>query len=140
MLLPLPPGLRTHSPVTRWRGSTTSSRRRQAGCPESVGAVAPSTCRFTFTFTSHVAYQLAGPADGARCLVRTPPCPTQTPRAPIKPLAALLSPALWLLNSPDRFDMWSLGIVMLQVWSQGIWRQVACACGHWQPSLAAQLA
>lgn len=39
----------------------------------------------------------------------------QTPRAPPPPVAALLSPVLWHLNSPDRFDMWSAGIVLLQM-------------------------
>ncbi len=36
-------------------------------------------------------------------------------RAPPPPVAALLSPVLWLLNSPDRFDMWSAGVVLLQM-------------------------
>lgn len=40
---------------------------------------------------------------------------TQTPRAPPLPIAAGLSPILWRLNSPDRFDMWSAGVVLLQL-------------------------
>jgi len=40
---------------------------------------------------------------------------TQTPTAPPVPVALLLSPALWQLNLPDRFDMFSSGIVLLQM-------------------------
>eukprot|EP01023_Acetabularia_acetabulum_P009110 TRINITY_DN14028_c0_g1_i1.p1 TRINITY_DN14028_c0_g1~~TRINITY_DN14028_c0_g1_i1.p1 ORF type:complete len:585 (-),score=71.46 TRINITY_DN14028_c0_g1_i1:332-2086(-) len=40
---------------------------------------------------------------------------TQTPRAPPAPIAALLSPVLWQLGAPDRFDMYSVGIIMLQL-------------------------
>mmetsp|Transcript_41149 Transcript_41149/g.74002 ORF Transcript_41149/g.74002 Transcript_41149/m.74002 type:complete len:638 (-) Transcript_41149:1944-3857(-) len=40
---------------------------------------------------------------------------TQTPRAPPLPVAAFLSPVLWNLNIPDRFDMYSVGITLLQV-------------------------
>jgi hypothetical protein len=36
-------------------------------------------------------------------------------RAPPRPLAALLSPILWRLNSPDRFDMYSAGITFMQL-------------------------
>ena len=39
----------------------------------------------------------------------------QTPRAPPAPVAALLSPILWRLNTPDRFDMYSVGVMMLQM-------------------------
>ncbi|PSC67135.1 Serine threonine-kinase chloroplastic [Micractinium conductrix] len=39
----------------------------------------------------------------------------QTPRAPPAPVAALLSPVLWRLNTPDRFDMYSVGVVLLQM-------------------------
>lgn len=39
----------------------------------------------------------------------------QTPVAPAVPIAAALSPILWQLNCPDRFDMYSMGILMLQV-------------------------
>jgi hypothetical protein len=31
---------------------------------------------------------------------------TSTPRAPPAPVAAFLSPVLWYLNGPDRFDMY----------------------------------
>ena len=40
---------------------------------------------------------------------------TQTPRAPPVPIAATLSPILWRLNNPDRFDMYSAGIMLLQM-------------------------
>ncbi|KAK9809673.1 hypothetical protein WJX73_003046 [Symbiochloris irregularis] len=40
---------------------------------------------------------------------------TSTPRAPPLPVAALLSPVLWKLNCPDRFDMYSVGILALQL-------------------------
>ena len=39
----------------------------------------------------------------------------QTPSAPPLPLAATLSPILWRLNSPDRFDMYSVGMLFLQM-------------------------
>jgi len=41
--------------------------------------------------------------------------PESTPSPPAEPLAVLLSPFLWLFNKPDRFDMYSAGIVMLQM-------------------------
>lgn len=40
---------------------------------------------------------------------------TLTPRAPPLPIAASLSPVLWRVNSPDRFDMYSMGILFLQM-------------------------
>jgi hypothetical protein len=40
---------------------------------------------------------------------------TQTPTAPPVPVALLLSPALWQLNLPDRFDLFSAGLVLLQM-------------------------
>lgn len=39
--------------------------------------------------------------------------PKTTPIAPPAPLAMLLSPVLWRINSPDRFDSFSLGLVLL---------------------------
>ena len=36
-------------------------------------------------------------------------------RAPPAPVAALLSPVLWQLNAPDRFDMYSVGVMLLQM-------------------------
>ena len=30
-------------------------------------------------------------------------------------MAALLSPVLWRLNTPDRFDMYSVGILFMQL-------------------------
>ena len=30
-------------------------------------------------------------------------------------MAALLSPVLWRLNAPDRFDMYSLGVLFMQL-------------------------
>ncbi|CAN8237621.1 unnamed protein product [Cochlearia groenlandica] len=41
--------------------------------------------------------------------------PEGTPSPPPAPIAALLSPILWQLNSPDLFDMYSAGIVLLQM-------------------------
>lgn len=40
---------------------------------------------------------------------------SQTPRAPPTPVAAFLSPVLWQLNGPDKFDMYSAGITLLQM-------------------------
>jgi len=40
---------------------------------------------------------------------------TQTPSPPPKPVAALLSPVLWRMENPDAFDMYSAGIMLLQV-------------------------
>lgn len=40
---------------------------------------------------------------------------TQTPEAPATPVALALSPALWQLNVPDRFDSYSAGVVLLQM-------------------------
>ncbi|KAI8474239.1 MAG: kinase-like domain-containing protein [Monoraphidium minutum] len=39
----------------------------------------------------------------------------QTPRPPPKPVAALLSPILWAMEGPDKFDMYSAGITLLQL-------------------------
>jgi serine/threonine protein kinase len=44
---------------------------------------------------------------------------TQTPEAPFPPIALALSPVLWQLNLPDRFDMYSLGILYLQLCFKG---------------------
>lgn len=41
---------------------------------------------------------------------------TQTASPPPKPVAALLSPVLWAMEGPDKFDMYSAGITLLQVW------------------------
>ncbi|CAI5987484.1 unnamed protein product [Closterium sp. NIES-65] len=40
---------------------------------------------------------------------------TQTPSAPPAPVAAALAPVLWQMNHPDRFDMYSAGLVFLQM-------------------------
>lgn len=40
---------------------------------------------------------------------------TQTPSAPSAPVATALSPVLWQLNSPDRFDIYSTGLIFLQM-------------------------
>jgi len=40
---------------------------------------------------------------------------TQTPSAPPPPIAAILSPVLWQMNLPDRFDMYSAGLIFLQM-------------------------
>ncbi|KAK8949942.1 hypothetical protein KSP40_PGU006545 [Platanthera guangdongensis] len=41
--------------------------------------------------------------------------PKETPTPPAEPIAAILSPVLWLLNSPDLFDMYSAGIILMQM-------------------------
>ncbi|XP_043701407.1 serine/threonine-protein kinase STN8, chloroplastic [Telopea speciosissima] len=41
--------------------------------------------------------------------------PEETPYPPPEPIAAFLSPILWQLNSPDLFDMYSAGIILLQM-------------------------
>lgn len=40
---------------------------------------------------------------------------TQTVRPPPAPVAAFLSPVLWGMESPDKFDMYSCGVTMLQM-------------------------
>lgn len=40
---------------------------------------------------------------------------TQTPRPPPAPVAAFLSPVLWVMERPDRFDMYSCGVTLLQL-------------------------
>lgn len=40
---------------------------------------------------------------------------TQTPEPPPTPVALALSPALWQLNLPDRFDSYSAGVTLLQM-------------------------
>ncbi|KAK3138499.1 hypothetical protein QOZ80_5AG0369700 [Eleusine coracana subsp. coracana] len=41
--------------------------------------------------------------------------PEETPQPPPEPIAAILSPILWQLNHPDLFDMYSAGIVLMQL-------------------------
>ncbi|XP_058110704.1 serine/threonine-protein kinase STN8, chloroplastic [Magnolia sinica] len=41
--------------------------------------------------------------------------PEETPNPPPEPIAAILSPILWQLNSPDLFDMYSAGIILMQM-------------------------
>lgn len=41
--------------------------------------------------------------------------PAQTPRPPPTPIAALLSPVLWYMERPDKFDMYSAGVTLLQM-------------------------
>lgn len=41
--------------------------------------------------------------------------PEETPTPPAEPIAAIFSPVLWLLNSPDLFDMYSAGIILMQM-------------------------
>ncbi|CAI5516837.1 unnamed protein product [Closterium sp. Naga37s-1] len=41
--------------------------------------------------------------------------PATTPHLPPDPLASLLSPFLWVANSPDRFDVFSAGVVLMQL-------------------------
>lgn len=41
--------------------------------------------------------------------------PATTPSFPPDPLASLVSPFVWALNTPDRFDMYSAGIIFMQL-------------------------
>lgn len=41
--------------------------------------------------------------------------PEEMPKPPPEPIAAILSPIIWQLNSPDLFDMYSAGIVLMQM-------------------------
>ncbi|CAI5960333.1 unnamed protein product [Closterium sp. NIES-65] len=41
--------------------------------------------------------------------------PATTPHLPPDPLASLLSPFIWVANSPDRFDVFSAGVVLMQL-------------------------
>ncbi|KAH7291102.1 hypothetical protein KP509_29G000600 [Ceratopteris richardii] len=41
--------------------------------------------------------------------------PTSTPNLPPDPLCSLVSPLLWLLNTPDRFDLYSAGLILMQL-------------------------
>eukprot|EP00897_Mesotaenium_endlicherianum_P006615 jgi/Mesen1/5982/ME000302S04976 len=41
--------------------------------------------------------------------------PESSPVPPIEPLAALLSPLIWQLNHPDLYDMYSVGIIFMQM-------------------------
>ncbi|WCJ24594.1 hypothetical protein M5689_006542 [Euphorbia peplus] len=45
---------------------------------------------------------------------------TQTPSAPSPPVATILSPVLWQLNLPDRFDIYSTGLMFLQMAFPGL--------------------
>ncbi|CAL5189124.1 unnamed protein product [Lathyrus oleraceus] len=45
---------------------------------------------------------------------------TQTPSAPSAPVATALSPVLWQLNLPDRFDIYSTGLIFLQMAFPGL--------------------
>ncbi|KAF4350641.1 hypothetical protein F8388_019376 [Cannabis sativa] len=45
---------------------------------------------------------------------------TQTPSAPSAPVATALSPVLWQMNLPDRFDIYSTGLIFLQMAFPGL--------------------
>ncbi|XP_011021675.1 PREDICTED: serine/threonine-protein kinase STN7, chloroplastic [Populus euphratica] len=45
---------------------------------------------------------------------------TQTPSAPSAPVATALSPVLWQMNLPDRFDIYSTGLIFLQMAFSGL--------------------
>lgn len=45
---------------------------------------------------------------------------TQTPNPPPAPVAAFLSPVLWRMENPDRFDMYSCGVTLLQMVFQSL--------------------
>ncbi|CAL5192491.1 unnamed protein product [Lathyrus oleraceus] len=55
------------------------------------------------------------PLDPDYCPPELYVLPQETQSLPPEPIAALLSPILWQLNSPDLFDMYSAGIVLLQM-------------------------
>ena len=40
---------------------------------------------------------------------------TKTAKPPPAPVAALLSPFLWITERPDRFDVYSAGLIFLQL-------------------------
>ncbi|BFI20754.1 hypothetical protein MPTK1_7g16020 [Marchantia polymorpha subsp. ruderalis] len=46
--------------------------------------------------------------------------PQKTPKPPPAPVAAVLSPFIWQLNKPDLFDMYSVGIILLQMTMQNL--------------------
>ncbi|PKU70285.1 serine/threonine-protein kinase STN8, chloroplastic [Dendrobium catenatum] len=46
--------------------------------------------------------------------------PEETPTPPPEPIAAIFSPVLWQLNSPDLFDMYSAGIILMQMAVPGL--------------------
>jgi hypothetical protein len=57
---------------------------------------------------------------------------TQTAAPPPVPVAAFLSPVLWRMESPDRFDMWSVGVTLLQMALPGLRSDNAiCAFNEW---------
>ncbi|KAG0587870.1 hypothetical protein KC19_2G197700 [Ceratodon purpureus] len=41
--------------------------------------------------------------------------PTCTPTLPPDPLCSIISPVVWLLNTPDRFDLYSSGLILMQL-------------------------
>ncbi|KAL2330519.1 hypothetical protein Fmac_018100 [Flemingia macrophylla] len=55
------------------------------------------------------------PLDRDYCPPELYVLPEETPTLPPEPIAAFLSPILWQLNSPDLFDMYSAGMVLLQM-------------------------
>ncbi|KAL2958218.1 hypothetical protein AAZX31_18G196700 [Glycine max] len=55
------------------------------------------------------------PLDRDYCPPELYVLPEETLSLPPEPIAAFLSPILWQLNSPDLFDMYSAGIVLLQM-------------------------
>ncbi|ESW12059.1 hypothetical protein PHAVU_008G081300 [Phaseolus vulgaris] len=55
------------------------------------------------------------PLDRDYCPPELYVLPEETTSLPPEPIAAFLSPVMWQLNSPDLFDMYSAGIVLLQI-------------------------
>eukprot|EP00897_Mesotaenium_endlicherianum_P006308 jgi/Mesen1/5705/ME000288S04910 len=41
--------------------------------------------------------------------------PKATPPLPPDPICSMLSPLLWMLNTPDRFDLYSAGVIFMQL-------------------------
>lgn len=46
--------------------------------------------------------------------------PEKTPVPPVEPVAVALSPLLWQIYSPDLFDMYSIGVIFLQMACVGL--------------------
>lgn len=56
---------------------------------------------------------------------------TQTPSAPSAPVATALSPVLWQMNLPDRFDIYSTGLIFLQMVSNYSTYKCVMAGTYW---------
>ena len=86
-------------------------RRKCVPCVLCMHAALPSSRYSIWLLTVTVTVTVTGCVCGLG--LRAPWL--QTPRPPPKPVAAFLSPILWAMEQPDRFDMYSVGKVMLQL-------------------------